>query len=166
VERRVVEATGKALLIKKLIGILSFIVLGLALVYFDRKNVEKRIALISNKPFIMGLIGFAILISAPFAFLLLLVTVIGMPLAFVAMPIYIAAAIVASLYPSTIYGKLFLEKLLQRKNTSPYMQISLGVILLGAISLIPVIGWVIAFASFCLGLGAIFTSLSPEKKKV
>lgn len=161
----VVRFASEAMLYKTIFGIISFAVLGLVLVYLDRRNIEKRMSLISKKPFIMGLIGFAVLVTAPLAFILLLVTIVGMPLAFVALFAYIVALITASLYPSALYGKLFLEKLLLKKDKSLYLQVGIGVILLGLVSVIPVIGWIIAFVSFCLGLGAIFSSLFPEKAK-
>ncbi len=162
-QNQTIKATGKAIFVKTLVSILSFILLGSALIYFDRKNTEKRIAQIVRKPLITGLIGFATLIVAPVAFFILLITVIGMPFAFVAMFVYIIALIIASLYPSALYGKLFMEKVIQKKDTSLYGQVALGVLLLGIVSIIPVIGWIIAFASFCLGLGAFLSSLFPEK---
>jgi len=148
---------------KTIYGIISFALLGLVLVYFDRKNTERRIASIVNKPFITGLIGFAVLITAPAAFIIVMITLIGVPLAMVALFVYIIAMIIASLYPSAIYGKLVLEKIFQKKNSNLYGQILLGVILLGLVSCIPIIGWMIAFASLCLGLGAFLVSLAPEK---
>jgi cytoskeletal protein CcmA (bactofilin family) len=158
------KVTGMALVLKTIFGILSFAILGLALIYFDRKNTEKRIAQIINKPVVSGLIGFAVLITAPIAFIILMFTMVGMPLAFVALFVYIVALIVASLYPSAIYGKLVLEKLFKKTKTSLYWQMFLGVILFGLISSLPVIGWAFAFISFCMGLGAFLVSLSPEKK--
>ena len=163
-EKKVVSITKKALFVKTIVSILSFIVLGLALVYFDRKNTEKRISLIISKPLAAGLLGLAILITSPIVFIILMVTIVGMPFAFVSMFVYIIALITASLYTSAILGKFFMEKILQRKESPLYGQIALGVLLLGVISCIPVIGWFVAFIAFCLGLGAYAISLLPEKK--
>lgn len=159
-----VRFAGEAMVYKTIFGILSFAVLGLFLIYLDRKNTEKRIAQISAKPLVSGLIGFAVLITAPIALIIAMVTIIGMPLAMISLFVYIIALITASLYPSAIYGKLVLEKVFQKKNSNLYAQMLLGVTLLGLVSIIPVVGWMIAFVSFCMGLGAFLVSLSPEKK--
>jgi len=156
--------SSEGMIYKTIFGIISFGILGLVLVYFDRRNTEKRISLISTRPVAMGLIGFAILIVAPLAFIILLVTVIGMPFAFVALFVYIVALIIASLYPSAIYGKWVLEKIFKNQGSNLYGQMASGVLLLGLVSCIPVVGWAVAFISFCLGLGAFLVSLSPEKK--
>lgn len=148
---------------KTIYGILSFAIIGLVLVYFDRKNTEKRIAQITQKPFVTGLIGFAVLITAPIAFFIVMITVVGMPLAMVALFVYIVAMIIASLYPSAILGKLLLEKVFKKMNTNLFIQMILGVTLLGLVSIIPVAGWIVAFAAFCMGLGAFLVSLAPEK---
>ncbi|HSV95214.1 MAG TPA: polymer-forming cytoskeletal protein [Spirochaetia bacterium] len=159
-----VRFAGEAMVYKTIYGILSFAVLGLFLIYLDRKNTEKRIAQISAKPLVSGLIGFAVLITAPIALIIVMITLIGMPLAMISLFVYIIALFIASLYPSAIYGKLVLEKVFQKKNSNLYAQMLLGVTLLGLVSIIPVVGWMIAFASFCMGLGAFLLSLSPEKK--
>jgi hypothetical protein len=112
----------------------------------------------------MGIIGFAVLIVAPIAFIILMMTVVGIPFAMVALLVYVVALTIASLYPSAIYGKLVLEKIFHNMNSSLYGQMSLGVLLLGLVTLVPVIGWSVAFISFCMGLGAFLLSLSPEKK--
>jgi cytoskeletal protein CcmA (bactofilin family) len=164
VKKDVVKVSGLAMVIKTVFGIISFALLGLVLIYFDRKNTESRIAKISTKPVVTGLIGLAILIVAPFAFFLLLMTAIGIPIAFVAMFVFIIALITASLYPSAIFGKLFFEKLLKKGNISLSWQMVTGVALLGLVSCIPVVGWSIAFVSFCMGIGAFLVSLLPEKK--
>jgi len=156
--------SGVAMISKTIYGIISFAVLGLVLVYFDRKNTEKRIAQIAQKPLVSGLIGFAVLITAPIAFFIIMITLIGMPLAMVALFVYIVAMITASLYPSAILGKLFFEKVFKKMNTNLFLQMLLGVTLLGLISIIPIIGWIVAFAAFCMGIGAYLVSLSPEKK--
>ena len=162
VDKKITKVTGMALVAKILLGITSFIVLGFVVIHFDRKNVEKRLLLINNKPFISGLIGLAVLITAPFAFFILLATIVGIPLAFIALFILIIAMITSSLYPSIFLGKVIIEKVFYRQTTSLFLQMITGVILLGLISNIPFIGWIVAFAAFCVGLGAYFTTLFPE----
>jgi cytoskeletal protein CcmA (bactofilin family) len=148
-----------AMTIAKVVGILSFALLGLVLIYFDRKKTESRINQIATQPLKSGLIGLVTLIVFPVAFFIVLMTVIGIPLAFVVLLVYIVAMITASLYSSMFYGKLIISK------ASMTLQMLLGVALLGLVSCLPIIGWIIGFISFCLGLGAITLSFLPEKAK-
>lgn len=164
VEKQAVRDFGKVLVFKTIFSILSFILLGLALVYLDRKNTEKRMMLVINRPVAMLFIGLATLITAPIALIILMMTVVGIPFAFVSFFVYLVALMTASLYSSIAYGKLFSEKVLKHKNASLYWQTAQGVLLLGLVTCVPLIGWGIAFVSFCLGIGAFLISLSPEKK--
>ena len=159
------KTASAAMTMAKIFGILSFALLGLVLIYFDRKNTEARVAQILTKPLLSGLIGFAVLLLFPAAFIIMLVTIIGIPLAFVVLLVYIVALITASLYASITYGKLLLEKLFRKSKTTLVLQMLLGVVLLGLVTCLPVIGWLIGFLSFCLGLGAITISFVPDKSK-
>lgn len=148
---------------KTIYGILAFSLVGFVLMYFDKKNTEKRLLAITKKPFITGLIGLAVFIVYPIAFVILLATVIGIPLAFVSLLVYIIALITASLYSSMVYGNVIVEKLYKNTSLSPYWQMIIGVILLGLLVNIPVVGWMLSLASLCMGLGAYFVSFAPEK---
>ena len=162
-EKQMVKVSSTAMVLKGLFGIISYAILGLALVYFDRKNTQKRISQIVSKPLVSGLIGLAVFIVAPIALFILMVTVVGLPLAFLVIFVYIIALMTASLYPSAIYGKYVMEKIFNKKNASLNWQMVVGVLVLGILSIIPIVGWIFAFVSFCMGLGAIFTSMAPEK---
>jgi hypothetical protein len=159
------KTANAAMTMAKIFGILSFALLGLVLIYFDRKNTENRVAQIIAKPFMSGLIGFVVLLLFPAAFIITLITIIGIPLAFVVLLVYIVALITASLYASIVYGKLIFEKLLHNSKATLVLQMLLGVVLLGLVTCLPVIGWLIGFVSFCLGLGAVAISFVPEKTK-
>lgn len=145
-------------------GILSFSLLGAVLIFLDKKGVESRVGIIISKPLQSGIVGFVSLIIFPFFLFLVMITMIGLPLAFVGLFIYITALITASLYTSIVYGKLFFDKIYQKPGTSSVLEMIVGVIFLGLVVCLPIIGWIISFVSFCLGLGAILISFYPAKK--
>lgn len=162
-KKTAVEATGTALVLKIIYGIISYALLGLVLVYFDRTNTLQRVSRITKKPLLTGLIGVAVFFTAPAVFFILLVTVIGIPLAFVILFLYIIALVISSLYASAAYGKLFLTKLLRKEKTTLAVQMVVGVAVLGLLGIVPVLGWILIIVSFYLGLGAFFVTLIPEK---
>lgn len=159
----VAKTTKNALVSKSIFGILSFSLIGFVLLYFDKKNTQKRLTAITQKPFATGLIGLAVLIVYPVFFVILMVTVIGIPLAFISLMVYLIALITASLYASMIYGQFLVERLYQKPDISPYWQMIIGVVLVGLLVNIPVVGWIISLISLCLGLGGYLLSFAPEK---
>jgi len=160
-EKKMVEVSKAGMAAKIIFGIISSIILGLTIVYFDSKGTKKRVEQIMSKPFISGLIGLTALIVAPIVFFILMFTVVGAPVAFVFLLVYILTLITSSLYTSIVYGKIVMTRLFHKKGTLN-TQIALGVTLLGLVSSIPVIGWTIAFFSFCVGLGASLSSMIPK----
>jgi hypothetical protein len=148
----------------KIFSIISFSVLAVFLLYFNRVRFEKSIKSIITKPFISGLIGFATLVVAPFVFIILMITIIGIPLAFFGIAFYVMSLISASIYFSGTIGKLFFEKVLKDSKTNIYWQVIVGVALVGIISLIPMLGGLFIFVGFCLGLGSTISSYFPENK--
>lgn len=162
-DKQMVYASKWGTMLAKFFGIISYLVLGLVIVFFDKKNTELRVSKILTQPFLSGLIGFASLIFFPMAFVIVILTFVGLPLAVVASLLYLIGLITASLYASIAYGRLIFEKLLRQKKSSLVLPMVLGVIVLGLIVCLPVIGWFFGFISFCLGLGAFITSLFPAK---
>lgn len=162
-KEKIAQVSRYAMISTKVFGILAFALIGLVLVYLDRKNTEIRINRIQNQPLKSGLIGFAVLFLFPIAFIIMLITVVGIPLAIVVLFTYIVALMISSLYSSIVYGKLLIEKIFRGKS-SLLSQMLAGVTLLGLITWVPVIGWFLGFVSLCLGLGAYTTSLVPEKQ--
>lgn len=164
VSTQTVKAAQVGMIMTKIFAILSYLILGLAIVFLDKQNTETRVNKIITHPFLSGLIGFATLILFPIAFFIVMLTFVGIPLALVALLIYVIAMIIASLYAGTAYGQLVAQKLFHKEKSTLLMHMVLGVILLGIIVILPIIGWFIGFISFCLGLGAFVTSILSTKQ--
>jgi cytoskeletal protein CcmA (bactofilin family) len=160
-EKKIADVSKVGLAAKIVFGIISSIILGLTIVYFDSKGTKKRVEQIMSRPFVSGLIGLTALIIAPIVFFILMFTIVGVPVAFVFILFYILTLITSSLYTSVVFGKVVMTKLFHKKGTLN-TQIALGITLLGLVSSIPVIGWTIAFFSFCVGLGASLITMVPK----
>lgn len=153
-----------SLLSKVIFGALAFFIIASVLIYFDKSRTEKVINRIQEKPVLSGFIGLAVFVTFPLVFILLIMTLLGIPLAFVTLFVYFVALIVASVYTSIVIGWNFL-KLVNKKTPTPFLSALAGTFTLGLIASIPVLGWLIALIAFFTGLGALFTSFLPEKTK-
>ena len=135
---------------------LATIVGALLLAALAARQVREAGRLISNDPLVTGLIGFLSIIAIPVAAILLMVTVIGAPLGlgvlFALLPIlayagYLTAAIWT--------GEWILRRSVQGpERERPFLAAVVGVVVLGAVGLVPVLGLIVTVASL-LGFGAL-----------
>ena len=108
---------------------------------FEFKKELKNIA--------FGLLG---LILIPIISILLICTLIGMPLGFILLFVYIIMIIISSLYGVSICGNLILTKLFHASDNS-YLSIAIGVIVLNLFKYIPVIGPLVYMLIIFYGIG-------------
>ncbi len=162
-EKKTTEVKSSALVFGKIYSIITTIVLGLALLYFLRKGIEDRVGIIASKPFVTTLIGFAVLILTPLVFILLLITIIGVPLAFVLIFEYILSIITATVYSSIFLGQWFIKSVIKNKKESHVWSLVAGATIIGVLMMIPFFGFFVGCISLSLGLGAIFVSYLPKK---
>ena len=134
---------------------LSTLAAGLLLAGLAARQVRAAERLISTQPvltFAAGLLG-AIVI--PVAAILLFPTLIGAPLGFgilvVALPL---VAFTGYLVAATWIGEWLLRRASSGERERPYAAVLVGVVLLGAIGLVPVLGIAVAIASL-FGFGAV-----------
>ncbi|MDQ5950768.1 MAG: hypothetical protein QG639_44, partial [Patescibacteria group bacterium] len=99
--------------------------------------------------------GLVYIFMMPIVFVFLLLTVIGIPLAFLTLLIWITNAIIASWITALVIGRWLADKNEWSWIEGRYTQLVVGVLVLNAISLIPIIGWLLGFAAFVLGMGAL-----------
>jgi hypothetical protein len=134
---------------------LATVVAALALAGLATRQVRRAEQLIASEPLVTGLTGFVSVILLPIAALALIATIIGAPLGaalfLVLPPIAFASYLVAAIWIG--------EWLLGRVNAGvvrerPYLAAVLGVVVLGALSILPILTILVALASL-LGFGAI-----------
>lgn len=98
--------------------------------------------------------GLSYFILTPVAVLLLLVTIIGLPLGIVLLLLYILSLILGGLVAAYAVGR----KLFSPENpnyTTHLGQFGLGLVILQAVELIPILGWIVKFVALVLGMGAL-----------
>ena len=108
--------------------------------------------------------GLCALIVVPILAILLLLTIVGMPLALIALGFYVLCIYLATAATGAYLGHLILTKAFKAKP-NVYLELVIGIILLGLIALIPVVGWIIGVLAVLFGIGLILALITTRKAK-
>lgn len=108
------------------------------------------------------LLGLILLVAIPITAIVLMVTVIGIPIGIISLAVMMIVLYLSQVFVGTAIGRWVLpDSWGDRGRGFNLLAMALGVILLGALRLIPVpaVGFVIAALTALLGLGAVFIGL-------
>ncbi len=143
--------------------ILSLLVVALLMILLFPGVTKTSAAMIREKPLPSLGVGALIVFVAPIAALILLITVIGIPVSFLSMLLYIVL-----LYLSRIFAGYFLADLAFEKfdvKLHPVLKALIGVLVLALIFKIPYIGWLVHLAAVIFGSGAFVHYLLNKNEK-
>lgn len=139
----------------KLWGFLGALVVAWLLIWTWRKPVQKLPTAMKDEFVPVVVAGAVGLIFIPFAAVILMATVIGMPLGFLVLAGYAISLYLAKIVAAYWGGHLLFVHLLKKKKVSPYWAVALGLVLYYLLLLIPVVGGVARVLALVLGLGAL-----------
>jgi len=134
------------------ISFISTLILGLLAIRFMPNYHRSAVAALAGRAWASLGIGFVAVVVAPFVFAILMATVVGIPLAL----IFLAAYLIL-LYWSRIVSISWLGDALFglfRKKVAPGWAFFCGLIIYYLLTLIPLLGWLIALFVLLFGLGA------------
>ncbi|KKR21581.1 MAG: hypothetical protein UT48_C0006G0033 [Parcubacteria group bacterium GW2011_GWE2_39_37] len=100
--------------------------------------------------------GLIILFLTPLVALVLMITLIGIPLALTLMALWLIMIWISKIIVGILIGRVILEKLFANQKSNMMLALILGVILTRFIFAIPVLGWLLCFFAILWGLGGIF----------
>ena len=140
----------------------SMLLVGVVMIWLLKKPLNTAVSSLHNRSLNALGSGLLITILAPPALVLLSLTVIGIPLALLVLPLYIiilyAAKIVISLaIARTVFSAASISK------TTPLFEMFVGVTIFHLLKLVPVGGYFISMIATWIGLGAIYLSLKQTK---
>jgi len=143
--------------------ILSLLAVTLLMTLLFPVLASKTALTIKNKPGISIGYGALVVFVAPIAALLLLITVIGIPISFLSMLLYIVL-----IYTTRVFAGYFLAQIIFErfdKIVHPVWTGLAGVFVLALLIRIPYIGWFIHIAAVLFAAGALIVYLAGEKKQ-
>ena len=104
-------------------------------------------------------IGFVIFILTPFLFILLLITVVGLPAAFIYLLFFLLLSYLSIIFVSVALG----QKILGRRGSS-YPSLLVGLLIYEILAfLFSIIGWLISLVFVMMGLGAMFRVIRTSR---
>ncbi len=132
----------------------ALIIVGLVAHYVFPDFTEHVVRLISESPWSNIGLGIAFLIVVPFAILIALITVLGIPVALIAVFFYLVSLYISRIYISVWIGRKIVVYFRRDLVDAFFWPLILGIIVIALVDLIPFLGWL--FKLFCLfiGLGA------------
>ena len=98
--------------------------------------------------------------------LIVLVTVIGIPLGLVALLMYIILFYISKIFVAVAVGDLLMKKFTGSEKRSQAVALLIGLVLLTILFEIPFLGWILYFATVCIGLGAILIAFNDRRKAI
>ncbi|HUD21086.1 MAG TPA: polymer-forming cytoskeletal protein [Candidatus Saccharimonadales bacterium] len=132
----------------------------LLLAYLIRPILDKSLKHVSENFWASLGLGFLALIIAPIVLVLLMITVIGIPIAMFGLVVWILALALGSLLAKLVIGS-WLVKMIKKQDglKIDYQSIILGVLVYAIIGFIPVIGPTFNFIIFLVAFGSVIAQL-------
>jgi len=142
-----------------IIATMAFIVVGLLINYFVPKPTEKIVSTMAGSIWRSLGIGLAFLIVAPLCIIIALFTVIGIPAGIISIFFYIIMIYISRVYVGLWIGRKILGNFRESYTTLFFWPYLAGTIIIGALLLIPVLGWLLRFFLLLIGVGAMWQVL-------
>jgi len=133
-------------------GFLVNLVLGAILLLAFPAGSRRLADDIESRPVRAGLYGLAVVIGVPILLLVLVVTIIGIPLAIVGAILFGLTVWVASVYGRYAVGEWLVG---YTDVDNRWLALLVGLVVVGLVALVPILGGVVEFLVLLLGLGAL-----------
>ncbi|MFC1625028.1 hypothetical protein ACFL15_01485 [Patescibacteria group bacterium] len=137
----------------KIVSFLTLILIGFLMIKLFPKYMDTTSEIISKKGWVSLLVGFSTIFLFPIIFIVLLVTIIGIPVAFILAMIYSLFAYMAKIF--VIY---WLSGKIMDKKKSKYLSFFLASLVYSLVLIIPVFSRVARVLITFTGLGALLIS--------
>jgi len=102
------------------------------------------------------LTGFVAMFAVPAVILLLLISLIGVPLAILVLLLWLAIALLSVPFAAYFTGSLVVPRL------HPVLIVLIGSVILAIVELIPILGWIVGIVAYWVGVGAILAGLKRD----
>lgn len=133
---------------------LCLLVLGSVVIALSRVWTDRIAETMTSQAGASALTGCLSMIVVPIGGVLLLITVIGIPLALVVWALYGAALLLSGVFVAYRIGAWMLSRF-SRAEASPYAWLAVGALVVAFLTALPWIGWLLQLAVLVMGVGAL-----------
>jgi len=140
----------------RLYSIFAALVIGLVLISLWRKpiiRITDRMLEEIGRSIGWGAVA---MFLTPIIAILLLITVIGIPLALILSGIWLIALFISKVLVGIMIGRAVLEKLWHKKKNSLIWAMIIGVVIVKVIISLPIVGWLLCLLTLLWGLGGMW----------
>lgn len=141
------------LMVAKLLAVATWVLFAVIIILVFRKMLKETAEVVEKKFWMSVGVGFMMLLVVPVAALLAMFTIIGIPIAVMALLLWGMAVYVSGIVASFIFGR-WLLKMTVKKEPNVWLSFLVGIVLYQIIVNIPVIGPVAFILALVVGLGA------------
>ncbi len=149
------QKTGLSLIWKFLYSIFSAILVGLILVNLFNKQTQSLTKLMADKPNWILLWGLGFVILLPIFLIILMVTVIGIPLALILSAGWLIVLYLAKILTAIFIGQQIIKRGLKQQKNKHVWELIFGVIITWSLFLIPLIGSYLSMLAILWGAGTV-----------
>jgi len=154
---RVVRGVAGFNIFSSLVGLVSSFIIGLLLISLFPKYTEAAVNTLRKRPWVSLGFGFLALILTPIIFVVLLITVLGIPLAFNLLGFYLITIYLTRLFTILWAGRAIFER--TGNKTHEIWALIIGLVIYYLLGLVPIVGGIVTFLVVISGLGtAILTT--------
>jgi hypothetical protein len=147
-------------LLVHLFVIATFVVLGLVLVALFPQKFVSVYAVSRHRLWLALLTGFVAMVIVPGLIIIIMFSLFGIPIAALAALMWLTALLLSAPISSFYLGGLILK----REKKIPLIML-VGSVVLGVLTLIPILGWIISFLAIWLGTGSLLIAGKQNFKK-
>jgi cytoskeletal protein CcmA (bactofilin family) len=145
-------ALAGVVLLAKLVSVVSTLILGLLLVYVFPRYTQSTVSTLRQRPWASLGVGVVALVATPVAAGMLLITVLGVPLALMVTALYLMALYLARVFVIVWIGTALVAW--RGREVRPVLGLMIGLFVYSLLTLIPFIGGVVTLLVILFGLGA------------
>jgi hypothetical protein len=160
------KSLGISYFISKIIILLSLLLIGLLIVVLAQKQSKTTVKRMLDKPWNSLGWGSIYLIIIPIILILVFMTVIGIPLAFIVFTLYLIVLYMAKIFVGIVLGQKLLQWWTKKSEISLVWAMILGVIIFSILTDLPFVGWAISLLGTCWALGAILEIKKQTFKQI
>ncbi|MGA7380603.1 MAG: hypothetical protein WBX03_07100, partial [Terriglobales bacterium] len=110
-------------------------------------------------------LGFAVLVGAPVAMIVIAITLVGLPISIILLEVYLAGIYLAKVWVGAFLGRTILRPSGATKGDW-VLGLLIGLLILTVIGFIPYLGGLVHFGVVCVGLGAFAAQLYRASRPV